>query len=128
MISLLSRLSIAAALLLSSCVMYQEPPPALSVEYGTYSCNGSEQFVAQFQEEGTKVAFMQDRRTRILERDASGIYRDGTYSLTGSEKTPITVYVNEIPVLENCVPVTTQKQYYRKDNKYRAFDIYRDVE
>lgn len=117
-----------ACTLLSSCVIYKEPPPARSVEYGSYSCDGSRQFVAQFQEEGTKVAFMQEGRTRLLERDASGVYKDGTYSLTGDEKNPITVYMNGVPVLENCVPVTTQKQYYRKDEKFRGFDYKRDLE
>ena len=113
---------------LTSCVMYKEPPPARSVEYGSFSCDGSVQFVAQFQPEGTSVAFMQDGRTRVLERNASGVYSDGTYSLTGDEKTPITVSMNGVPILRNCVPVTTQEQYYRKDEKFRMFDYKRDLE
>jgi len=121
-------LSSLAALSVTSCVMYSEPPPARSVEYGTFSCDGSEQFVAQFQDEGTKVALMMDKRTRVLERDVSGVYSDSTYSLTGSETTPITVFKDGIPFLRNCVPVTTQKQYYRKDDKFRVLDIHRDLE
>ena len=121
-------LTLTGCTLLSSCVMYKEPPPARSVEYGTYSCDGSMQFVAQFEKEGTKVAFVKDGRTRIMERDASGVYRDGTYSLTGGEQNPITVYGYDVPILANCRPVTEQKEYYRKDEKFRLFDVTRDLE
>jgi len=124
-------LSVCAALSLlsASCVMYKEPPPPRSVEYGAFSCDGSYQFVARFEEEGSRVAVMMDRgRTRLLERNASGIYSDGTYALEGSEKTPITIFQNGIPVMTNCAPVTTQKQYYRKDEKFRPFDVTRDLD
>lgn len=127
LISIGTLLTLTSCTLLSSCVMYKEPPPARSIEYGTYSCDASMQFVAQFQDEGNKVAFMQDNRTRILERDANGVYRDGTISLTGSEKTPITVSEDGVEVLRNCRPVTTQEQYYRKKEQFRWFDIHRDL-
>ncbi len=113
---------------LSGCVMYKEPPPALSVEYGSYSCNASRQFVAEFENEGERVAVMMDGRTRTFIRDASGVYHDASMKLTGSETHPITIYENGVPILENCVPVTTQKQYYRKDEKFRPFDVHRDLE
>ena len=121
-------LTLTSCTLLSSCVMYKEPPPARSVEYGTFSCDGSFQFVAQFEQEGTRVAFTKDGRTRMLERDVSGVYKDGTYALTGDGKTPITIYEDGIPILRNCVPVTEQEQYYRKDERFRLFDYKRDLE
>ncbi len=113
---------------LTSCVMYKEPPPALSVEYGSYSCDASRQFVAEFEKEGSRVAVMMDGRTRTFVRDTSGVYHDGTMTLTGSETHPITIYESGVPILQNCVPVTTQKQYYRKDEKFRVFDVKRDLE
>jgi hypothetical protein len=115
-------------LCLSACVRYQEPPPALSVEYGTYSCNGSRQFVAEFQHEAGTVAFVENNRTRMLAVDANGTYTDGTYSLTGAENMPITVYEDGVPVYENCRPVTTQRQYYRKDDRFRPPSLYRDLD
>lgn len=122
------KLSIFSLCLLSSCVMYKEPPPARSIEYGTFSCDGSEQFVAQFEDNGERVAYMQDNRTRMLIRNADGIFTDGTYSMSGSEKTPITVYQNGVAILRNCAPVTTQPQYYQKKSRFRYFDPHRDFE
>ncbi|PZP56166.1 MAG: hypothetical protein DI586_04585 [Micavibrio aeruginosavorus] len=121
-------LAMTSCTLLSSCVMYKEPPPALSVEYGSYSCDGSRQFVAEFEKEGTRVAVMLDGRTRTFVRDTSGVYHDGSMTLTGSETHPITIYEGGMPIFANCVPVTTQKQYYRKDEKFRLFDYKRDLE
>lgn len=122
------KLSIFSLCLLSSCVMYKEPPPARSIEYGTYSCDGSEQFVAQFEDNGERVAYMRDNRTRMLMRNADGTFTDGTFSLSGSEKTPITVYQNGVPILRNCVTLTTQPQYYQKKSLFRYFDPHRDFE
>lgn len=84
--------------------------------------------MAQFQADGNKVAFMQGSRTRMLERKEDGTYTDGTYSLSGSEKTPITVYQNGTEILRNCVPLTTQPQYYQKHEKFRMLDPSRDFE
>ena len=108
--------------------MYKEPPPARSIEYGTYSCDGSEQFVAQFEDNGDRVAYLRDDRTRVLYRNTDGVYTNGTYSLSGSEKTPITVYENGVAILRNCVPLTTQPQYYQKKSLFRRFDPHRDFE
>ena len=122
-------LCIALSLMGAGCVMYKEPPPARSVEYGTFSCDGSYQFVALFADDGSQVALTMDRgRTRMLYRNASGLYSDGTYSLQGSLTTPVTVFEEGVPIMRNCAPVTTQKQYYRKDEKFRAFDIHRDLD
>ena len=86
------------------------------------------QFVAQFQEDGNTVAFMKDNRTRILIRNSDGVFTDGTYSLSGSPETPITIYENGVPVLNNCAPVTHQEQYYRKYTQFRFFNPTRDLQ
>lgn len=122
-------MSASLGVMATSCVMYKEPPPPRSIEYGTFSCDGSYQFVAQFEEEANRVAVTFDRgRTRMLYKNPSGLYVDGTYALQGSETTPITIYEDGIPIMRNCVPVTTQKQYYRKEEKFRVFDVNRDLE
>lgn len=114
-------------LALSACVLHKEPPPARSIEYGTYSCDGSRQFVADFQPDDSVVSIFYDKRSYLLERNASGVFYNGTFALSGRKEGPITVTRDGIAILENCAPVTTQPQYYEKKYKFRNFDPRRDL-
>lgn len=111
---------------LSACVGSPEPPPARSIEYGTYSCDGSRQFIANFVNQDTEVALVDDGRTYMLVRDESGTYRSNTFTLSGNRQGPITVTRDGTPIYTNCAPLTTQEQYYRKKTNFRPFDPRRD--
>lgn len=114
-------------LALSACVMHKEPPPARSIEYGTYSCDGSRQFVADFQPDDSVVSILYNKRSYLLERDASGVFYGSAFALSGPKEGPVTVTRDGIAILTNCAPVTTQPQYYQKKYQFRNFDASRDL-
>lgn len=114
-------------LALSACVMHKEPPPARSIEYGTYSCDGSRQYVADYQPDDSSVSVLYDKRSYLLINDQSGTFRDGTFTLTGPKQGPVTITRDGIAILTNCAPVTTQPQYYEKKYKFRKIDLERDL-